>query len=265
MARVRWTRWIVASIIATLLVEAGAVAPASVVAAELTPPAVEQSAAAAPLAEPVPQLDPADEVTEARTATTATYDLGGGRYAVEVFPDPARAEENPYAYAANNPVTKVDPEGRAFWFAAILLVARVVVAVAPVVTGAAVVAPAAAALCQRACPVAVRWSHILRYHSASLSQAALRARDATLSGKEYASKFLSNRAISDMIRSAMACPTSIRWEGPVGRMPTTVVYAQRFRVPVGVDSRGQLLSWICVVVRAGEVVTAYPARQAFAP
>lgn len=31
-------------------------------------------------------------------------------------PDPARAEENPYAYAGNSPVTKVDPSGRLFWF-----------------------------------------------------------------------------------------------------------------------------------------------------
>lgn len=29
-------------------------------------------------------------------------------------PDPARAEENPYAYAGNSPVTKADPEGKLF-------------------------------------------------------------------------------------------------------------------------------------------------------
>lgn len=73
-------------------------------------------------------------------------------------PDPARAEENPYGYAGNSPVTKADPEGRAFWFAAILLVARVVVAVAPRVIAVAPRLVSGAAALRRGVVLAMRWT-----------------------------------------------------------------------------------------------------------
>jgi RHS repeat-associated protein len=52
-------------------------------------------------------------------------------------PDPARAEENPYAYAGNSPVAKVDPDGRFAFLAGIaVVVVRVFVLAAPAVTAA---------------------------------------------------------------------------------------------------------------------------------
>ncbi len=68
MARLRWTRWISVALVAALLAGAGA--------------------AAGPPGDAAPELDPAGEIVSERTATTASYDLGGGRYAAEAFAEP---------------------------------------------------------------------------------------------------------------------------------------------------------------------------------
>ncbi len=48
-------------------------------------------------------------------------------------PDPAALELNHYAYAGNNPVSRVDPAGKLFWFVIAFVVVRVVVAAAPII------------------------------------------------------------------------------------------------------------------------------------
>lgn len=56
---------------------------------------------------------------------TRHYSPEFGRF---LQPDPTAAEANLYGYAGNGPVTRVDPDGRLFWFVAIAVaVARVVV------------------------------------------------------------------------------------------------------------------------------------------
>ncbi len=80
-------RALVAIATAILVFQAGYVAPVAAAPArdlDLGPVAP----AADPPVDETPVLDPADEVTEARTETTRTYALGDGRYAVEAFADP---------------------------------------------------------------------------------------------------------------------------------------------------------------------------------
>jgi RHS repeat-associated protein len=60
------------------------------------------------------------------------YAPGMGRF---IQPDPAALEENPYVYVANNPVSKVDPDGK--WGFLVHLVVRAVVWAAPRVAQAA--------------------------------------------------------------------------------------------------------------------------------
>ncbi len=70
-------------------------------------------------------------------------------------PDPSALETNLYAYAGNSPVTKIDPDGKLFWFAA-FAVARIAIAVAPAVAAVVRVAPRVAPIASRAAPIAQR-------------------------------------------------------------------------------------------------------------
>lgn len=85
-------RLAIAFAIAALVFETGFVAP--VAGATAAPPSPAPVATGPAADDPLPttpdalELDPADEVIGARTATTRTYDLGGGRYAVEAYADP---------------------------------------------------------------------------------------------------------------------------------------------------------------------------------
>ncbi len=65
------------------------------------------------------------------------YSPAIGRF---IQPDPSQLEANHYGYAGNSPVTKVDPDGRLFWFVAIIIV-RVAIAAAPVFAAAGRAAP----------------------------------------------------------------------------------------------------------------------------
>lgn len=76
------------------------------------------------------------------------YSPAIGRF---IQPDPSQLEANHYWYAGSSPVTKVDPDGRLFWFVAIIIV-RVAIAAAPIFAAASRAAPHI----QRAAPVVQR-------------------------------------------------------------------------------------------------------------
>ncbi len=71
-------------------------------------------------------------------------------------PDPARAEDNPYAYTGNSPVTKVDPSGEIAWFAVAFVAFRIVAAAAPLVQRAVPYVQRALPTAQRVTPYVQR-------------------------------------------------------------------------------------------------------------
>jgi RHS repeat-associated protein len=147
----------------------------------------------------------ADDATGLAYMQARHYSPELGRF---LQPDPAPAESNMYGYTGNSPVTRVDPEGRLAWCAIpVIGWATCAAAVRAVVWGIGNAPRLIAALTaggyagQRVGPYILKAAdlgHILAQHSQSISNAALRTRDAARAAQgtaEYATKFLRDSRI----------------------------------------------------------------------
>jgi RHS repeat-associated protein len=196
------------------------------------------------------------------------YSPGLGRF---LQPDPSALEANLYGYAADSPISTVDPSGHLGCLVPVIGWAVCAAAVRALVWALPRIGLGGLARIGISAGTAIRITgsvsisvqalqKIINRHGSQVSNAYLLSRQTT----EPATRFLRNSQIVPLMQRVLTSSSKVcRTEGRTGAFR---VCALRFPSPVGVDGNGVAQHWVRVIIGGkGGQVNAYPASQPFRP